>query len=129
MPGGKIEFKETPLNARQREILEETGIEIAIDQFQYITKIFIHDALAYLRDRPSAKSGYLLCFGQNIEVIKQMKNEKQGFGAHIKKAISFNDCFRSTWELNPLPKDQVKVIATFTIQQKKKKDLRAQQQI
>ncbi len=41
LPGGKIEEKETELDAMVREIKEETGLSIPQDKLEYIEKLFI----------------------------------------------------------------------------------------
>lgn len=41
VPGGKIDSGETPLVAVQREVKEETGIEITADKLMYVGAVFV----------------------------------------------------------------------------------------
>jgi hypothetical protein len=84
----------------------------ALDDKLAIVRLFekIEDAVAYLKDTPSAKGGYLLCLDQDLETIKQIMHDKKGFGERIVKAINFDDYIGTTSEFHPLPSEQVRVL-------------------
>ena len=42
-PGGKIEPNESKESAVQRELMEETGITLNVDQFEFLKTVFIRD--------------------------------------------------------------------------------------
>mgnify|MGYP000111580770 CR=1 FL=1 len=65
-PGGVVEKDETPLNAAVRELEEETGYEIAVDnlrQFEVITYISLNDK------KPIQKLIFVCLYNNESEIV------------------------------------------------------------
>ena len=79
LPGGKLDFGETPIEALEREILEETGLKLKSAK--------LIDALSYTYETKSEELHHTgIIYSLKVKSVKKLKREPDGndsFGAEV----------------------------------------------
>jgi 8-oxo-dGTP diphosphatase len=99
LPGGKLDFGETPIEALEREILEETGMKTRTSE--------LVDALSYVYETKQETFHHTgIIYYIKVKEIKKLKREPDGndsFGAEV-----FTEKELKKLKLTPLTKKALK---------------------
>ncbi len=79
LPGGKMDFGETPEEALEREVMEETGLKVRSKKLQYVTS-YVHETPKEIFHHTAV---IFLCQAKDIKKLKREPDGNDSFGAEI----------------------------------------------